>query len=298
MLIKRTDSSSYFPSDFCDLEKKCVASTAQFQYFSPQDSLPMIGDIVLITNTHTDLNQWLPLKDRVKLIIHPNSGFENLITSGWSAPVVLGNSIRAQAVAEWSLSALYQEIGFIRHASTWPAHRYNPRKLTSELKILIVGFGHIGKILKEHLPNAQVFDPWLSHSVNLDQQWDVVILAASANIKNKDMINQTFLTHCSPNLILINPARGELVKKIDLENFLTQNPGARAYMDVHQVEPYPHQFYKNSQITATPHVAGVWDGLIESMLTFEADVLTRFTQNNIPRDWLLESRLTPEGFYR
>lgn len=298
MLIKRTDSSTYFPADFFDLERKRIESTSPYRYFSPTEALPDQGEIVLITNTHTQLQKWEGLKDRVKLIIHPNSGFENLATQTWSAPVVLGNTIRAQAVAQWCLSALYQEVGFIRHQTIWPVHRFNPRRLPSELKILIVGAGHIGKLLKHHLPQAEVSDPWLGLNVKLEQNWDVVILAASANPKNQNMINHPFLSHCSSELILINPARGELVHKNDLEAFLAAHPKARAYLDVHQQEPYPANFYASSQIMATPHIAGVWDGLIQSMLDFEAETLQHFQQKTIPPEWLLASRRTSEGFYR
>lgn len=298
MLIKRTDTSSYFPSDFLDLEKKRIESNSSFRYFAPQDPLPSEGELVLITNTHTQLSRFEDLKNRVKLIIHPNSGFENLETKNWSAPVVLGNTIRAEAVALWCLSALFQETGFIRHQSIWPTHRYNPRRLPREMKTLIVGAGHIGKLLKHHLPHAELFDPWLGLRVELAQNWDVVILAASANPKNKNLINKSFLQHCSHELILINPARGDLVEKSDLESFLSAHPKARAYLDVHTQEPYPAQFYQSSQITATAHIAGVWDGLIESMLAFECTVLEHFEKKTIPHEWLLESRRTPEGFYR
>lgn len=298
MLIKRTDSSTYFPADFFDLEKKRIESMSPYRYFSPTQTLPDQGDIVLITNTHTQLSRWEALKDRVKLIIHPNSGFENLATQTWTAPVVLGNSIRAQAVAQWCLSALYQEVGFVRHQSTWPTHRFNPRRLPSELKILIVGAGHIGQILSQQLPHAVVSDPWLGLNVKLDESWDVVILAASANPKNQNMINREFLAHCSQDLLLINPARGELVHKSDLEAFLATHPKARAYLDVHQQEPYTANFYASSQIIATPHIAGVWDGLIPSMLEFEVETLKHLQQKTIPSEWLLASRQTLEGFYR
>ncbi len=298
MLIKRTDSSTYFPADFFNREKERIESQTPYRYFSPQDNLPEQEEIVLITNTHTQLQNWQGLKDRVKLIIHPNSGFENLETKNWQIPVVLGNSIRAQAVAQWCLTALYQETGFIRHQAGWPTQRYNPRRLSSELKILIVGFGHIGKILKCHLPQAEVHDPWLGYNVKLPQKWDVVILAASANPKNQNMINHDFLAHCSEDLLLINPARGELVEKNALEIFLSTHPQARAYLDVHKQEPYSLNFYSSSQIIATPHIAGVWDGLIEAMLEFEVETLKRLEKNNIPSEWLLTNRLTSEGFYR
>lgn len=298
MLIKRTDSSSYFPENFFEQERKRIESETPYQYLSPYQELSDDDEIILITNTHTQLENWQHLKDQVKLIIHPNSGFENLNTQNWTTPVVLGNSIRAQAVAQWCLSILYQETCVVRHQSTWPLTRHHPRRLTGEIKILIVGQGHIGSILKTHLPRAHVFDPWLGIDLDLKQSWDVVIMAASSNPANQAMINADFLSHCSQDLLLINPARGELVSKKDLEDFLGMHPHARAYMDVHQQEPYPASFYQTTQVIGTPHIAGVWDGLIESMLAFEVSVLKAFQQKAIPQDWLLESRKTPQGFYR
>ena len=65
----RTKYSGYFPSNFKEIEEKTLLSLG----ITPSDNEG--GAQILITNTDTYLDQ--PFSDDVKLIIHPNSGYDN-----------------------------------------------------------------------------------------------------------------------------------------------------------------------------------------------------------------------------
>jgi D-3-phosphoglycerate dehydrogenase / 2-oxoglutarate reductase len=298
MLIKRTDTSSYFPTDFNEKERFSIESIKSCTYLDSKAPVPESGDIILITNTHTKLSHWSPLRERVKAIVHPNSGYDNLLNDLWEeVPVILGNPIRAQAVAEWSLACLYQHSSYIRHHTSWPQSRTWDRGLIDEKNILIIGDGHISQILQQKI-HASIYDPWKNKVIDLKKKWDIVIVAASLNEENIHLLNTKFFQHCSPECLIINPARGEFIDEMALIEFLKNNPNARAYLDVHHSEPYGCDPYQTTQVIATPHIAGVWSGLVDTMITFETKMIQDILNNSILPELILQNRKTAQGFYR
>lgn len=280
--VKRTNTSTYFPPGFEALERTRLQAVQGVSYLGVQEPVPASGDVCLLTNTHTELGRWEALRSRVKLILHPNSGHDNL-TPGWpEVPLALGNVIRAQAVAEWALAALHQHAAWLRHHEHWPASRDWPRTLLSERRTLIVGHGHVGKLLARALPHARVLDPSQGFVADLHDGWQTVILAASLTSTSRGMLDTAFFSHAPPDFLLVNPARGELLDETALRLFLAAHPRARAYLDVHAREPYPAHYWSTPQVIATPHVAGVWQGLIEAMLDYEERTLQLFTTGRLP----------------
>lgn len=303
LIIKRTDSSSYFPPSFEDMERQALESIPGVSYVGAQQTPPSVGDICLLTNTHTRLSQWSHLRDRVVAILHPNSGYDNLLGELWpEATVVLGNPIRAQAVCEWTLSAFFQHRAQLTHVPEWPKSRDWNRALLAETKTLLIGRGHVGKRLHTQLVAlgvpVTVHDPWLGLTADLHQRWSTVILAASLNQENRHLIDRAFLAHQSDDFCLINPARGELVNETDLREYLAAHPRARAYLDVHVTEPYPENYWSLPQVVATPHVAGVWAGLTTAMIQYEAHAVRALVLGEANELPTLKERMTPKGFYR
>lgn len=285
------------------MERRALKQIPGVSYCGTKEEPAAEGEIILLTNTHTRLKNWLHLRSRTAAILHPNSGYDNLLTDLWSEKsIVLGNPIRAKAVSEWTLAALLQQQSFLRHHSAWPADRTWSRQLISERKTLLIGRGHVGKILHTELVSmgipVTVHDPWLDMRVDLMQHWDTVILACSLNQENRGMISREFLSQQNDQFLLINPARGELVDEPALRDFLKQHPGARAYLDVHAQEPFTPHYWPATQVVATPHVAGVWGGLIQEMIHFEVQAVKAMTQGTAHQLTLLKDKLTPQGFYR
>ena len=284
LLVKRISSSPYFSPSFFKLEKNKIENESNAQM------LPFNSEImadILITNTHTDLSQISHDQlNACKLMIHPNSGYDNFkakFVKEANFPIVIGNPIRAHAVVDYILSALYTHYSPIPSVAVWSEKRQWPRKLLKELNILILGQGHIGSILKTCLSGQSAslifFDPYLEATdLNL-KNVDVVILACSLNELNYQIINKEFLLQLNDNFLLINSARGGLVKTSDLLEVLTKKSDSYAILDVFENEPADFSIFSSLQnILVSSHIAGVYQQIDTTTIEFEATIINDFIQ--------------------
>jgi D-3-phosphoglycerate dehydrogenase len=276
--IKRTSTSPYFSASFNELEKKSLAPFAEFTESAAD---------VLITNTHTvfaELNQ--NELQKTKLIIHPNSGYDNFpenFVANCIAPIIIGNPIRGQAVSEYILSALFSYYSEIPTHKSWDKNRKWPRKLISDLKITLVGFGHIGKIIHAALEGMarelSIYDPFENFNELKSQNSDVLIMASGLNSSSRHLINKQFLSSLKPDALIINAARGELVETVALVDFLKKNPEAFAVLDVFEKEPNNFSdFCDLKNIKLTSHIAGVYAQIDARTIDFEVAILKDFTE--------------------
>jgi D-3-phosphoglycerate dehydrogenase len=259
---------------------------------------------VLISNTLFDFSKADPtLFENVELIIHPNSGYDNFpveFVQTADFPIVVGNPIRAEGVAEYSLASLFQNFASIPYHQEWQPGRHWNRPLLSELKILIVGAGHIGKIIEQSLralgTRPDVFDPDKGRN-DLEGQYDAVLMACSLNPTSFHFVDQDFLQrHMKTSGCLINGARGKLVDQKALLAFASSHPEFHAWLDVFEKEPEGlRDFSKASNITTTSHIAGVSQGLDDLMIDFEEKILTLWREgrdlNESCPELLLQKRL-------
>jgi lactate dehydrogenase-like 2-hydroxyacid dehydrogenase len=278
--IYRTSTSPYFPTDFNQREKKALENLgAEMVSGFPCD--------VLITNTHTDLSK---IKDsdlaELKLIMHPNSGYDNYnaeFINKLKIPVIVGSSIRAQAVAQYILSTLFARIIPVNNQTSWSSGREFNRPLLGDLNVLIIGHGQIGQILEASLKplvkTHTIHDPFKNMHNDVVGS-DVLILACGYNFSNHHMVNENFLKKLSPNVLIINAARGELIDTQSLITFLKNNPKASAVLDVFEKEPNDFNDFKDlKNILTTSHIAGVFNGIDQATIDFETTVLNDFLNN-------------------
>lgn len=280
--VKRISSSPYFSSDFLKLEKEAIDNITQAEMLA--FSSTEFADII-ITNTHTKINQLSKSElSQCKLMIHPNSGYDNFsaeFVKSVTFPIVIGNPIRANAVTNYILSALLHHYSPLLQEVTWDITRKWPRKLLSELNILILGAGHIGLLLEKSLGalvgKLQLHDPYKKNtSLNLENV-DVVILACSLNKENYHLVNFNFLENLNNDFLLINAARGQLVNTKDLKTILKAKPEAFAVLDVFEQEPFDfNEFEDLKNVTLTSHIAGVFKNIDHVTVAFEQEVISDF----------------------
>jgi D-3-phosphoglycerate dehydrogenase len=141
----------------------------------------------------------------------------------------------------------------------------------------------IGKILMNSLsplcPNIKFYDPYNEDEFLKGKRqkkliektkFDVVLMACSLNKKNVGMINKRFFESISEKAVIINAARGGLIVQKDLEQFLINNPGAFAYLDVFEDEPFrPSDLSNLKNINKTSHIAGVSMSLNNDIIQYE-----------------------------
>ncbi|MCK6595152.1 MAG: hypothetical protein L6Q33_08130 [Bacteriovoracaceae bacterium] len=288
LIIKRQNLSPYWSEVFLS-EEQALFEKLGLTYLSPHAPKDAEFDI-LITNTHTDFsslsNQQI---NRLKLVLHPNSGYDNFtmpFVKDLDAPIILGNSLRANAVSEVILAELFARFSLSRHHQEWDKERKWPRKLLSDQKILIVGMGMIGNTLYQSLlplvTDLMLYDPFKGYNdlpkENRDNNGlvDVILLAASLNPISKNMINSLFLRHLADDGTIINCARGELIDQQALFDFLDNNPSAFAYTDVFAQEPEDFEAIKRDNLKTTSHIAGVHSALELKTRDFLEKVTTNF----------------------
>ncbi len=287
--VLRTNISPYQAKDFLYREKTALQAIPGIKYLSQVSN--SARPQVLITNTHTNLSEfYAEILEGTKLIIHPNSGYDHFEQEKhlWKdIPVVTGNSIRAQAVAEYTLRCLFEgAVEFPQHVE-WNKERKWDRPLMKELPIWIFGYGHVGKILARTLTalGAQVtiVDPFISECpYRWVKTWQegrlpearVVILAMSLNKTSERMLDYRFFESVHPELLLINPARGKLIEENALKDFLPSHPKAFAFLDTFAKEPFGDEWHHIPQVWKTSHIAGVDSRLDERIIEFEVRILT------------------------
>ena len=122
---------------------------------------------VIISNSET-YPESLPAD--IELVIHPNSGYDQF-KKNWlqfrDIPVIVGSSIRLHAVGEYYMSCIFKHFSPIPKHESWDKERQWERPLINELKVLILGLGHIGSYMKDTLGHTakevHVHDPSLGY---------------------------------------------------------------------------------------------------------------------------------------
>ncbi len=283
--LYRTGLSSYLAEDFQEKEKKIIQSLG-IQYLETIE-----GADILITNTHSDLNNYkLDDLKKVKLIIHPNSGYDNFTVAqvkDLSAPIILGNEVRAKSVATYIISCFYHAFSNPPFSKTWDKNRAWKRKSLDNISLQIIGHGHIAKIIEKSLghlvKDISFYDPY-QDAFEFNEQADCLILACSLNNETRHMIDQCFLNNLNHRCVIINAARGQLIVEPELIEWLNNNPKASAYLDVFETEPKDFSIFPNN-CYKTSHLAGVDNELDLRIINFEFKVCS---------DWI---NLTHEQFF-
>lgn len=289
--VIRTHVSPYQSKDFLSTEAELIRNIGSLKYRTLDEFLP--EDTILITNTHTQLRQLPPkVLQHTKLIIHPNSGYDHFTPEHdlWkNIPMVIGHTIRAQAVAEYSIGALFEGLLELPQHITWNKDRNWNRTLLKGTDVWVFGYGHIGKVIADTLSTLGMkvtkVDPFkegcLDHwsKGNLSKA-RVIISAMSLNETTKHYFNKNFFSELGDEVLFINGARGKLVDETSLREYLLSHPMSFAFLDVFEKEPFRDDWHGFPQVWKTSHIAGVEKDLDQKILEFEKYVLEDFLKLN------------------
>jgi len=112
---------------------------------------------------------------------------------------------------------------------------------------------------------------------------DIVSLHLPLTEENRGIINEKTLQSMKPTALLINAARGEIVKEKDLYNALKDNVIAGAGLDVFENEPPTNSpLLKLDNVVMTPHIAAFTHDAMNNMCTGIANQLIEYAKGNKP----------------
>jgi phosphoglycerate dehydrogenase-like enzyme len=289
MYIFRPHYSPYWPANYNLLEVENyqnlpLQKIAMLEDF-PKEAAPWI----LLTNSHFQ-KKFVPDMwwKKIQLVIHSNSGFDALEVVKdklINIPVVLGNELRSNAVVEYYLQCLLQAWGPIPLAhKSWDPKRQFPRTLIDKKNIILLGYGHVGKLLCSVLEllgaRVTISDPLYPAVSTGEINWkgaDAVLLCCSLTDSSLQIINKNILEKLNESIVLINGSRGKIINETDLLALLPNRPKWKIYLDVFENEPAAFEYWKKfSNVNCTSHIAGVYNELSQNSLDFEHNTLKDF----------------------
>lgn len=286
MIIRRLAQSKYFSSDFLRKEEE------ELQQFGTYQSMPIEKESrpnISITNTDIPIESlWNSGSfEQTRLIIHPNSGYDNFskkFIQESGIPVILGNPIRQEAVVAYCLSSFFNAFSAIPWSEQWDNDRKWNRTPLSDLSVMIVGHGHVGRSLEKKLRSLTnhifIHDPFQNEdSMEQKNAMDAIIICCGLNETTEHLLDDNFFNGLKSNVCIINPARGKIIEEQALLAFSKANPRAQFYLDVYETEPKDLSLFQGrNNIFTSCHIAGVYQGIEQAIIKFESNVIKDFQQ--------------------
>lgn len=220
-----------------------------------------------------------PLNEKVlsnapdlKVIARVGIGMENVdLAAAKKHNITVSNTPDGptQAVAELTLASLLsllRELPTANEALHQGKWEKTIGRSLSEICVLIIGFGRIGRAVYQLLSNfgakIVVFDPFIDKENFTEIEFidlltglaiaDVVSLHASGN--NPILKDEEF-DQLKRGAILLNPARGQLVCEKSLIKALKNKTISQAWFDTFWEEPYTGELLQFPNVLLTPHIA-------------------------------------------
>jgi len=181
---------------------------------------------------------------------------------------------RISGSAEWTfwhiLSALRNARVALREAETMRWHKHDELMRGNELQgkdVGIIGLGRIGKRIYRwvHAFDARVkhiYDPSVEGTTleEVFSDCDVVVISCELNEQTKEMITGKLVESMKPGAVLVNTARGEVIRENEVALVLQRRPDIRVGVDVLAGEAIGRHLssplYGLRNVTITPHMAG------------------------------------------
>lgn len=212
------------------------------------------------------------------------AGYDHVDLAAWGArgvPVAVCPGVNAGIVAELTVMLIlagYRNLLQINRdlrAGHWPRTEYFGRSFMLRGKTVgIVGLGHIGKrvatlatafgakvIYTDIVRMRDEEDRFGYAFVTLPEllaQSDVVTLHCPLDETTRGMIGEAELKAMKPTAMLVNTARGPIVREDALVRALTDGTIATACLDTYEREPLPpeHLLLRLDNVVASAHAGG------------------------------------------
>ncbi len=298
--------TDYIEPDLVWEEEECRRLGIHFVYYQLKDALPgeiikqvKDADIVLVNMARfsSEVIEGLP---SVKLILRHGVGYDNVdVAAATARGIVFANQATASSedVAEHAVMLIletYKKKNFQNkllkgwvESRQWSSQKIAPLHRLAGKTLGIVGCGNIGsrvfKKIKGFGLDVLVCDPYLSQErldalgvthtrfEELLKKSDIVTIHVPVTEETRGIFNREAFSRMKRSAVVINTARGPIVKTADLIQALKDGTISGAGLDVFEKEPPAPELELLSMDNAviSPHIAwyseeGDWD--IRSMI--------------------------------
>ncbi|GIH13537.1 phosphoglycerate dehydrogenase [Rugosimonospora africana] len=202
--------------------------------------------------------------------------------------------VHSSSTSEWVLTAVLSYLrsfpAFARDQAdrTWSYGRYAPTDELAGKRVLIVGAGAIGEATAARLAPFEVTVTLVARTARdgvhgIDElpgllpDADVVILLLPLTPETRGLVDADFLRRMPEGALLVNAARGPVVRTEALvAELATGRIGAA--VDVTDPEPLPedHPLWTMPNFLLTPHVGGSVRGLLPRAYGLVGDQIRRY----------------------
>lgn len=208
-----------------------------------------------------------------------------------------GSGAHGGSTAEWALGALltiYRDfIPFdtARQARDWSRHQTDTLQ---DKRVLVLGAGDLGRRMRTRLEACDAVATLVAtrardgvHGIDelpdLLGRHDAVVLMVPLTEATTGLVDAEFLARMPDGAILVNAARGKVVRTDALLAELTSGR-LRAALDVTDPEPLPvdHPLWTVQGLLLTPHVAGSVHGYQRRGYAVVAEQIARYVAGKKP----------------
>ena len=205
---------------------------------------------VLVIRTRTQVNEALLSGSRVRLVCTATIGFDHIDTAYCDTHGIHWMSCpgcNAQAVCDYIEQAIeeFQISNFKSQISNTPT-------------IGVVGVGHVGSLVAKMAERkglkVLLNDPPKGIGISLDKiakNCDIITFHVPLVSSTRHLCDETFLSHCKPDALIINAARGGVVDEQAL-----LHSGHPFILDTWENEPNLNKEVLQSAFRASMHIAG------------------------------------------
>ena len=206
---------------------------------------------VLVIRTRTQVNEELLSGSRVRLVCTATIGFDHIDTAYCDAHGIQWMSCpgcNAQAVCDYIEQAIDES-----KSSNLQIFQYS-----NSPTIGVVGVGHVGSLVAKMAERkglkVLLNDPPKGIGISLDKiarNCDIISFHVPLVCPTRHLCDETFLSHCKPDALIINAARGGVVDEQAL-----LHSGHPFILDTWENEPNLNKEVLQSAFRASMHIAG------------------------------------------
>lgn len=254
--------------------------------------------------------------EHLRVIARHGAGFDNIDLCAaqekevWVTydPVSNGNAVAEHTVA--MLMGIAGSLAEMDYAVRVGDFEIRNRKKTLEIEgktLGIIGYGRIGRMVAKKAGEGLgmkilVYDRYLSRGERVKtassveevlERSDFVSLHMPLTDDTRGMIGRQELKAMKPGAVLINTARGELVKEKELIEALRKGIIAGAALDVFEQEPpdIENPLLSMKQVLLSPHNAALTENAMNKMAMTAARAVDSVLSGKIPEYVVLEGKL-------